>query len=127
MVPRLAELAGNLTDLVETINDLGKRGIGLLALADAINTAVPGNLIYHLVSVLAKFSDDAVAIKGRPLKAAVKANANRRGPKVKLSLEQIEEARQLIDEGESRVNVADLMKVSRVTLYRALQAQASPA
>ena len=86
MIPRLAELAGNLTDLVETINDLGKRGIGLLALADPINTAVPGNLIYHFVSVLAKFSDDAVAFeRARPLKAAVKTNGNRRGPKVKLS------------------------------------------
>jgi DNA invertase Pin-like site-specific DNA recombinase len=93
VLPRLAELAGNLPELIATLNDLGKRGIGLLALADAINTAVPGNLIYHLVSVLAKFTDAVAFERARQLKAAVKARGNRRGPKVKLSLAQIDEAR----------------------------------
>jgi DNA invertase Pin-like site-specific DNA recombinase len=117
VIPRLAGLAGNLPELIETINDLGNRGIGLLSLADAINTAAPGNLIYHLVSVLAKFTDAVAFEKARPLKVAVRARGNRRGPKVKLSLAQIGEARQLIDEGQSCVNVADLFEVNRVTLY----------
>lgn len=56
-------------------------------------------------------------------RAGVKA-AQRRGAKfgrkVKLTPEQINHARKLIDKGEARQRVADLFKVGRSTLYRAL-------
>jgi DNA invertase Pin-like site-specific DNA recombinase len=42
------------------------------------------------------------------------------GRKVKLTPEQIDHARELIDKGEARQNVADLLNVGRSTLYRAL-------
>lgn len=55
-------------------------------------------------------------------RAGVKA-AQRRGVKFgrkpKLSAEQIGHARKLIEEGEPRRYVADLLNVGRVTLYRA--------
>jgi DNA invertase Pin-like site-specific DNA recombinase len=56
-------------------------------------------------------------------RAGVKA-AQRRGVKfgrkVKLTPEQIDHARKLINKGESRQYVADLLNVGRPTLYRAL-------
>ena len=56
-------------------------------------------------------------------RAGVKA-AQRRGVKfgrkVKLTPEQINHARKLIDKGEARQYVADLLNVGRSTLYRAL-------
>jgi DNA invertase Pin-like site-specific DNA recombinase len=42
------------------------------------------------------------------------------GRKVKLTPEQIDRARKLIDKGEARQYVADLLNVGRSTLYRAL-------
>ena len=42
------------------------------------------------------------------------------GRKVKLTPEQIDHARKLIDKGEARRYVADLLNVGRSTLYRAL-------
>lgn len=42
------------------------------------------------------------------------------GRKVKLTAEQVAHARKLIDKGEARQYVADLLKVGRSTLYRAL-------
>jgi DNA invertase Pin-like site-specific DNA recombinase len=42
------------------------------------------------------------------------------GRKPNLTAAQIDHARKLIDEGESRQYVADLLSVGRVTLYRAL-------
>ena len=58
-------------------------------------------------------------------RAGVKA-AQRRGVKfgrkVKLTAKQIEHARQLIEKGEGRQYVADLLNVGRSTLYRALAA-----
>ena len=42
------------------------------------------------------------------------------GLKVKLTTEQVAHARKLIDKGEARQYVADLLNVGRSTLYRAL-------
>ena len=42
------------------------------------------------------------------------------GRKVKLTPEQINHARKLIDKGEARQYVADIPSVGRSTLYRAL-------
>jgi len=42
------------------------------------------------------------------------------GRRVKLTPEQIDHARKLIDQGEARQYVADLLSVGRSTLYRAL-------
>jgi len=42
------------------------------------------------------------------------------GRKVKLTPEQIDHARKLIDKGEARQYVADLLNVGRSTLYLAL-------
>jgi len=56
--------------------------------------------------------------------AGVKA-ARRRGVKfgrkVKLTPHQIDRARKLLDKGEGRQYVADLLNVGRSTLYRALK------
>jgi len=51
---------------------------------------------------------------------AARARGVRPGPKPKLSRQQIDHARKLIDEGQRRADMADLFKVGRVTLYRAL-------
>lgn len=42
------------------------------------------------------------------------------GRNVKLTPEQIDHARRVIDKGEARQYVADLLNVGRSTLYRAL-------
>jgi DNA invertase Pin-like site-specific DNA recombinase len=43
------------------------------------------------------------------------------GRNVELAPEQIDYARKLIDKGETRQYVADLLTVGRATLYRALE------
>ena len=49
-----------------------------------------------------------------------KLNPVKCGRKVKLTPEQIDHARKLIEKGEARQYVADLLNVGRSTLYRAL-------
>jgi DNA invertase Pin-like site-specific DNA recombinase len=51
---------------------------------------------------------------------AAKRRGVKFGRKVKLTPEQIAHARKLIDKGEARQYVADLLNVGRSTLYRAL-------
>jgi DNA invertase Pin-like site-specific DNA recombinase len=51
---------------------------------------------------------------------AARARGVKSGPKPKLTRQQIEHARKLIDEGQRHEATAALFNVSRVTLYRAL-------
>ena len=51
---------------------------------------------------------------------AAKRRGVKFGRKVKLTPEQINHARKLVDKGEARQYVADLLRVGRSTLYRAL-------
>jgi hypothetical protein len=52
---------------------------------------------------------------------AARENRQARGPKPKLFRQKTNHARKLIEERQRRGDVADLFKVGRVTLYRAMR------
>ena len=120
VVCKLDRLARSLHGLIEIVEDLRHRRANLLSLMDAINTSIPGNLIFHTFAALAQFERDQMIGRMHAGMEAAKQRGVRTGPKPKLSREQIDHARKLIKEGERREDVADRLKVSRVTLYRAL-------
>jgi DNA invertase Pin-like site-specific DNA recombinase len=118
---RLDRLARSLRDLVAMIEDFNKRGIQFRSLTEEINTTTPGGkLVFHIFAALAEFERGLIIERTREGMRAARARGVRSGPKPKLSRQQIEHAQRLIDEGQYRQRVADLFKVSRVTLYRAL-------
>ena len=80
--------------------------------------------MWQMIGLLAALERSLIAERTRAGVAAAKRRGVKFGPKPKLSTAQIEHARKLIDDGESRQYVADLLKVGRVTLYRALAASA---
>ena len=56
MVWKLDRLARSLKQLIETAEDMKGRGIGLVSLTDAIDTASPsGMLVFHLLGAIAEF------------------------------------------------------------------------
>jgi DNA invertase Pin-like site-specific DNA recombinase len=81
-----------------------------------------GNLIFHTFGALAKFEHSQVVQRTRDGMRQARARGIRSGPKLKLSAAQLDRARALIEEGQSRENIAGLFGVSRVTLWRALVA-----
>jgi DNA invertase Pin-like site-specific DNA recombinase len=118
---RLDRLARSLRDLVNMLHDFHQRGIQFCSLNEQIDTSTPsGKLIFHIFAALAEF--EAALIRERS-QAGVKAARMRGvqfGRKPKLSRQQIQHARKLVAQGEHCESVADLFKVSRVTLWRAL-------
>jgi len=78
--------------------------------------------MWQMIGVLAELERSMITERTR---AGVKA-AQRRGVqfgrKPKMTRQQIDHARQLIEQGDDRQKVADLFKVSRKTLYRVLAA-----
>ena len=121
IVWKLDRLGRRLRDLIAMLDDLRERGIRFQSLTEAIDTETPtGRAMWQMIGVLAELERSLITERTRAGMQAARAGGVKPGRKPKLSAEQIEHARKLIDKGESRQYVADLLNVGRVTLYRAL-------
>lgn len=122
----LDRLGRSLSHLIHLINDLAARGIGFRSLSEAIDTtSAQGRLLLHVLGVLAEFERALVTEHTRTGLVAARRRGTKLGRKPKLTIEQIEYAKQLIDTGESPSRVARSIGVSPATLYRAIPAAAS--
>ena len=118
---KLDRLARSLRDLVSMIEEFHKRGIQFRSLTEEINTSTPGGkLVFHIFAALAEFERGLIIERTREGMKAARARGIRAGRKQQLTREQIAHARRLIEEGQYRQQVADLLNVSRSTLYRTL-------
>ncbi len=104
IVWKLDRLGRSLRDLIAMLDDLRERGIAFQSLTEAIDTTTPTDrAMWQMIGPLAE------------LERSVKF-----GRKPKLTAKRIEHAGKLIEQGESRQYVAEMLGVGRVTLYRAL-------
>ena len=122
VVWKLDRVGRSIADLIHVLDGLKQRGVKFRSLTEPIDTETPaGSAMWEMIGVLAQLERSLIAERTR---AGVKA-AQRRGVKFgrkpKLSAPQIAHARQLIDGGQRVQDVASLLNVGRVTLYRALQ------
>jgi DNA invertase Pin-like site-specific DNA recombinase len=77
--------------------------------------------MWQMIGLLAELERSLISGRTRAGVNAAKRRGVKFGRKPKLSQEQLERARELIDKGDrDRQSIADLFKVSRTTLYRAL-------
>jgi DNA invertase Pin-like site-specific DNA recombinase len=122
IVWKLDRLGCSLRDLITMLDELKQRGVKFRSLTEHIDTDTPtGRAMWQLIGLLAELERSLISERTR---AGVKA-AQRRGVKFgrkrKLTPQQLDHARELIEKGEhDRQGIADLFKVSRTTLYRAL-------
>lgn len=103
------------------MDDLSARGVKFHSLTEPIETTTPtGRAMWQMIGVLAELERSLISER---IRAGVKA-AQRRGVKFgrkpSLTLQKIARARKLINNGEDRQYVAELLNVGRSTLYRAL-------
>ena len=121
VVWRLDRLGRSLRDLIAMLDDLRARRVKFHSLTEAIDTATPtGRAMWKMIGVLAELEKSLISERTRAGVKAAQRRGVKFGRKVKLTPEQIDRARYLIDNGEARQYVADLLNVSRSTLYRAL-------
>jgi DNA invertase Pin-like site-specific DNA recombinase len=96
------------------------------SLTEAIDSATPtGRAMWQMIGVLAELERSLISECTHAGVKAAQHRGVRFGPKPKLTAEQIDHARKLIDKGEARQYVADLLNVGCSTLYRALSSGAS--
>jgi DNA invertase Pin-like site-specific DNA recombinase len=121
---RLDRLGRLLSHLLELVEDLRGRGIGLQSLTEAIDTGTPaGKLVYSIFGAIAEFERELIRERVTAGLRAAKRRGERIGRRPALTPSQRELARRLIDQGESPSTVARQLQVGRSTLYRALRGQ----
>lgn len=126
IVWKLDRLGRSLSHLIQITKQLGERDIGFRSLSESIDTtSASGRLLFHIMGALAEFERALITERTRAGMVAAKQRGVKVGRKPKLSPDQIDHARKLIDAGESPRHVATSMGVSTATLYRKIPAAAS--
>lgn len=119
VVWKLDRLARSLKQLVLVLEDLGKRGVGFRCLAPAIDTTTPeGRLLYSITGAFAEFERAIIQQRTRAgLKAAL-ARGRKGGRPKALDEAAKSKARAMLRDPEISVAaVAEVLGVSRSTLY----------
>ncbi len=76
--------------------------------------------MWQMTGLLAELERSLISERTRAGVKAARRRGVKFGRKPKLTPQQIDHARELIDKGDAHHHVADLFNVSRTTLYRAL-------
>jgi DNA invertase Pin-like site-specific DNA recombinase len=126
IVWKLDRLGRSLAHLVQTIEELGLRGINFRSLSDPIDTeSAGGRLVLHIMAALAEFERSLNSERTRAGMVAAKRRGQTLGRKPVLSSEQIMRALRLRREGYTMSEVARRLYVARSTLYLALERKSS--
>jgi DNA invertase Pin-like site-specific DNA recombinase len=122
VVWRLDRLGRSLPHLIETVQKMESRGVGLRSLTEGIDTTTSnGRLVFHLFGALAQFERELIRERTMAGLAAARARGRKGGRPPKLSAEKLRVAQRLLKDPESTVSeVAKTLGVHRSTLHKAL-------
>ena len=125
VVWRLDRLGRSMKDLIEWMESLGERGIDFRSLQESIDTTTSGGkLTFHLFASMAQFERDLISERTKAGLEAARARGRVGGRKPSLSKEKAQTALRLYEAKELTVQeIAEVLGVSRSTIYRALAQQ----
>lgn len=120
VVWKLDRLARSLRQLIETVEELGGRGIGLKSLTESIDTTTTGGrLIFHIFAALAEFERGVIRERTKAGLEAARARGRTGGRPPSLSEADIAAAKALLRDPDITVGeVAKRLNVVPSTLYR---------
>jgi DNA invertase Pin-like site-specific DNA recombinase len=124
VVWRLDRLSRSLQDLIEMVNQLEERGIGLKSLHESLDTSSSsGKLIFHIFGALAEFERNLIRERTQAgLRAARKRGRTGGRPKA-LDADKRALAVQLYEGKQHTVKqICQMMGISKPTLYKYIDA-----
>jgi DNA invertase Pin-like site-specific DNA recombinase len=124
VVWKLDRLGRGTLQLMMLLNELHERGIDFKSLAEGIDTTTSfGRFYFTMAAALAQLERDRLIERTRAGLVAAKARGRTGGRKPKLTPEQVEMARGLLEGGKPPRDVAKAFGVGRSTLYRSIGAR----
>lgn len=122
VVTRLDRLGRNVRETINTIAELGDRGMNVRVLDPKLDTSDPMNkVVITIMSALAEWERDLLIARTREGVAHARSEGRVAGPKPKLTAEQVRLVRKAVADGDSVASLARTFGVSRQTVYRALE------
>ena len=124
---KLDRVGRSLADLVKLMDDLGRRGIGLKSISEAIDlTTAAGRMLFGLVAVFAAFERDMIRERTSAGLAAAKRRGVRLGRRRKVTQDQASHAAQMVAKGDwTTAEAARHYRVGHNTMKRALAREGS--
>lgn len=122
-VTRLDRLGRSLKELLEVVEELRNRGIGLISLEERIDTtSAAGELVFHVFGAIAHFERRLISERTKDGLAAAAKNGRRPG-RPKADPEKVDAALKLVEAGLSPHQAAKQIGIGRSTLYRIVAEQ----
>jgi DNA invertase Pin-like site-specific DNA recombinase len=120
IVWKLDRLGRSLKHLIETVNRLHEKGVGFASVQENIDTTTPGGkLIFHVFGALAEFERELIRERTQAGLKAARARGRKGGRKEKLSPQQVEMARAMVNDPNISIGaICETFKISKPTLYR---------
>ncbi|MFE2926029.1 recombinase family protein [Streptomyces goshikiensis] len=121
---KLDRFARSLIDLVNMVDALAARGVGFKVLTGALASIDPntpdGRLMLQVVGAMAEFERSLIKDRTRAGLDAARAQGRVGGRPAVMDADKLAAAKARRAQGESVTAIAKALKVSRATLYRAL-------
>ena len=124
VVWRLDRLSRSLKDLIEMVNLLDEKGIGLKSIHESIDTSSSsGKLIFHIFGALAEFERNLIRERTQAGLQAARARGRNGGRPKLLNSEKMALAIKLYDEKKHSIGqICRMMEISKPTLYKYVKA-----
>jgi DNA invertase Pin-like site-specific DNA recombinase len=123
VVWRLDRLGRSLSNLIEVVADLERRGVGFKSLTESIDTTTTGGkLVFHIFGALAEFEKNVIRDRTVAGLQAARKRGRVGGRPRSMSDEKLRAAKRLLRDGTPPKDVAEIIGISVPTLYRWLPA-----
>lgn len=122
VVWKLDRLGRSTADLARIVAELGAKGIHFRSLTETFidTTTADGRLVFHIFSAMAEHERGRLIERTQAGLAAARERGRVGGRRPSMSPEQVRQAQRMRSEGLPVVRIAEVLKVGRMSVTRAL-------
>ncbi len=122
VVWKLDRLGRSLSDLLHVVGTLGRQGVDVRSITEAIDTTTAGGrLIFHVFGALAEFERDLIRERTHAGLVAAAARGRKGGRKRVVDAKILDRARRMIEKGLTVREAASRLRIGKSSLYEAIR------